>query len=188
MISVLIALAMVGPDQSVGEIEQLPLRELDFSAVKPEPFTLIADLPGPVEPVRVAEVRARLAGVVRNRAFAEGADVKAGDVLFQIDSAPFNAALGRVEGQLAQAEVQLVQAQAMVRRYEPLVKIDAVSQRDFDAAKAAQQSAEAVERSAPADVRTARLELEYSTVRAPIAGRIGRAEVTEGALVVGRSA
>lgn len=158
MISVLIALAMVGPDQSVVEIEQPPPRKLDFSAVKREPFTQIADLPGPVAPVRVAEVRARVAGVVPNRAFEEGADVKAGDVLFQIDSAPFNASPGRAEGQLAQAEVQLVQA--TLRRYEPLVKINAVSQRDFDAAKAALQSAEAVKRSAQADVQTARLELD----------------------------
>lgn len=151
--------------------------------VKREPFTLVAELPGRVEPVRVAEVRARVAGIVLSRKFEEGADVKAGEVLFEIDPAPFEAALARAEGQLAQAEAQLIQAQATVRRYEPLVKIEAVSQQDFDAAKAALQSARALKRSAQADVQTARLELGYSTVRAPIAGRIGRAEVTEGALV-----
>lgn len=151
--------------------------------VKREPFTLVAELPGRVEPVRVAEVRARVAGIVLKRTFEEGADVKADQVLFQIDPAPFEAVLARAEGQLAQAEAQLVQAQATVRRYEPLVKIEAVSQQDFDAAKAALHSAQALKRSAQADVQTARLELGYSTVRAPIAGRIGRAEVTEGALV-----
>ncbi len=151
--------------------------------VKREPFTLVAELPGRVEPVRVAEVRARVAGIVLSRKFEEGADVKAGEVLFEIDPAPFEAALARAEGQLAQAEAQLIQAQATVRRYEPLVKIEAVSQQDFDAAKAALQSARALKRSAQADVQTARLELGYSTVRASIAGRIGRAEVTEGALV-----
>ncbi len=151
--------------------------------VKREPFTLVAELPGRVEPVRVAEVRARVAGIVLSRKFEEGADVKAGEVLFEIDPAPLEATLARAEGQLAQAEAQLIQAQATVRRYEPLVKIEAVSQQDFDAAKAALQSARALKRSAQADVQTARLELGYSTVRAPIAGRIGRAEVTEGALV-----
>ncbi|WP_312243565.1 efflux RND transporter periplasmic adaptor subunit [Stutzerimonas nitrititolerans] len=182
-ISVLVALALVGCDQSGWEVEQPPPREVDVMTVKREPFTLVAELPGRVEPVRIAEVRARIAGIVLKRTFEEGADVKAGQVLFQIDPAPFEAALARAEGQLAQAEAQLIQAQATIRRYEPLVKIEAVSQQDFDAAKAALQSARALKRSAQADVQTARLELGYSTVRAPIAGRIGRAEVTEGALV-----
>ncbi|MGM3389177.1 efflux RND transporter periplasmic adaptor subunit [Stutzerimonas stutzeri] len=183
VVVVLVALTLVGCDQSGWEVEPPPPREVDVISVKREPFTQVAELPGRVEPVRVAEVRARVAGIVLNRAFEEGADVKAGQVLFQIDPASFEAALARAEGQLAQAEAQLVQAQATVRRYEPLVKIEAVSQQDFDAAKAALQSAQALKRSAQADVQTARLELGYSTVRAPIAGRIGRAEVTEGALV-----
>ncbi|WP_312933674.1 efflux RND transporter periplasmic adaptor subunit [Stutzerimonas nitrititolerans] len=183
VISVMVALALAGCDQSGWEVEQPPPREVDVMTVKREPFTLVAELPGRVEPVRVAEVRARVAGIVLSRKFEEGADVKAGEVLFEIDPAPFEAALARAEGQLAQAEAQLIQAQATVRRYEPLVKIEAVSQQDFDAAKAALQSARALKRSAQADVQTARLELGYSTVRAPIAGRIGRAEVTEGALV-----
>ncbi|WP_313089142.1 efflux RND transporter periplasmic adaptor subunit [Stutzerimonas nitrititolerans] len=183
VISVMVALALAGCDQSGWEVEQPPPREVDVMTVKREPFTLVAELPGRVEPVRVAEVRARVAGIVLSRKFEEGADVKAGEVLFKIDPAPFEAALARAEGQLAQAEAQLIQAQATARRYEPLVKIEAVSQQDFDAAKAALQSARALKRSAQADVQTARLELGYSTVRAPIAGRIGRAEVTEGALV-----
>lgn len=182
-IGLLVALTLVGCDQSGWEVEPSPPREVDVMTVKREPFTLVAELPGRVEPVRVAEVRARVAGIVLKRTFEEGADVKAGQVLFQIDPAPFEAVLARAEGQLAQAEAQLVQAQATVRRYEPLVKIEAVSQQDFDAAKAALQSAQALKRSAQADVQTARLELGYSTVRAPIDGRIGRAEVTEGALV-----
>ncbi len=133
--------------------------------------------------MRVAEVRARVAGIVLKRTFEEGADVKAGDLLFQIDPAPFKAALSRAQGELARAEAQLFQAQATVKRYEPLVKIDAVSKQDFDVAKAALQSAQADKRSAQASVETARLDLGYAEVRAPIAGRIGRAQVTEGALV-----
>lgn len=182
-ISILIALTLAGCEQQEAGWGEAPPREVEVLTVQREPFTVIVELPGRIEPVRVAEVRARVAGIVLNRTFEEGADVKAGDVLFQIDPAPFKAALSRAQGQLAQAEAQLFQAQATVRRYEPLVKIDAVSQQDFDVAKAALQSAQALKQSAQADVQTARLDLGYSTVRAPIAGRIGRAQVTEGALV-----
>lgn len=182
-VSVLTALSVAGCGQWDWEFEEPPPREVDVVTVKREPFTLVTELPGRVEPVRTAEVRARLAGIVLSRTFAEGADVKAGEVLFQIDPAPFEAALARAEGHLAQVEAQLIQAQATVLRYEPLVKVEAISQQDYDAAKAALRSAQALRRSAQADVQTARLELGRATVRAPIAGRIGRAEVSEGALV-----
>ena len=183
-ITLLVAISLAGcgnsEEQAWGEA---PPREVDVLTAKTEPFTVIAELPGRIEPVRTAEVRARVAGIVLKRTFEEGADVKAGDLLFQLDPAPFKAALSRAEGQLAQTEAQLFQAQATVKRYEPLVKIDAVSQQDFDVAKAALQSAQAAKRSAQADVETARLDLGYSAVKAPIDGRIGRAQVTEGALV-----
>lgn len=152
-------------------------------ALQPTPFALVSELPGRIEPVRVAEVRARVAGIVLTRNFTEGADVKAGQVLFQIDPAPFRAALSRAQGQLASAEAALFDAQAVVKRNEPLVKIEAVSQQDFDAARARLKTAQAARQSAQADVQTANLNLEYATVRAPISGRIGRALVTEGALV-----
>ena len=142
-----------------------------------------SSLPGRVEPMRVAEVRARVAGIVLSRNFEEGADVKAGDVLFRIDPAPFKAALSRAQGEVAKADAALSDAQAVLRRYTPLVKIEAVSQQDFDAASAAVKSAQAARRSAQADVETAQLNLDYATVKAPISGRIGRAQVTEGALV-----
>jgi len=151
--------------------------------VASEPLTLAATLPGRVEPMRVAEVRARVAGIVLHKRFEEGADVKAGDVLFQIDPAPFKAALARAEADLAKARSVMLEAQARVRRYEPLVKIEAVSQQDFDTASAELRSGQAAVRSAQADVETARLNLGYATVKAPISGRIGRALVTEGALV-----
>lgn len=183
MVTLLAAIGLAGCGQQEQESGEAPPREVDVLTVRTEPFTVVAELPGRIEPVRVAEVRARVAGIVLKRTFEEGADVKAGDLLFQIDPAPFKAALSRAQGELARAEAQLFQAQATVRRYEPLVKIDAVSQQDFDAAKAALQSAQADKRSAQANVETARLDLGYAQVRAPIAGRIGRAQVTEGALV-----
>ncbi|WP_246289071.1 efflux RND transporter periplasmic adaptor subunit [Achromobacter deleyi] len=158
-------------------------RAVQVVAVQPQRYDLASSLPGRVEPMRVAEVRARVAGIVLSRNFEEGADVKAGDVLFRIDPAPFKAALSRAQGELAKADAALSDAQAVLRRYTPLVKIEAVSQQDFDTASAAVKSAQAARRSAQADVETAQLNLDYATVKAPISGRIGRAQVTEGALV-----
>jgi multidrug efflux system membrane fusion protein len=158
-------------------------RPVQVLAVQPERFTLSSALPGRVEPMRVAEVRARVAGIVLSRNFEEGADVKAGDVLFRIDPAPFKTALSRAQGELAKADAAVSDAQAIVRRYAPLVKIEAVSQQDFDTATTTLKSAQAARRSAQADVETAQLNLDYATVKAPISGRIGRAQVTEGALV-----
>ncbi len=148
-----------------------------------EALALETELPGRVEPVRVAEVRARVAGIVLSRHFREGAEVKTGELLFRIDPAPFKAALARAEGELAKAEAALFEADAVLQRYRPLVEVNAVSRQDFDAAQAAVRSAQAARQSARADVDTARLNLDYAAVKAPISGRIGRALVTEGALV-----
>lgn len=156
---------------------------VDVMTLQARPMAVSSELPGRIEPVRVAEVRARVAGIVLKRNFKEGSDVTAGDPLFQIDPAPLQAALSRAEGELARAEAVLADADAVVRRYAPLVEIEAVSRQDFDAAQATLKSAQAARRSAAAEVKTARLNLEYATVRAPISGRIGRALVTEGALV-----
>ncbi|NVL45190.1 efflux RND transporter periplasmic adaptor subunit, partial [Pseudomonas syringae pv. actinidiae] len=103
--------------------------------------------------------------------------------LFQIDPAPFKAALSKAQGDLARTEATLFETQATVKRYESLVEIEAVSRQTFDTARSALQNAAAAKKSAQADVETARLDLGYATVRAPISGRIGRAMVTEGALV-----
>ena len=160
-----------------------PLAEVETLTVQPRLFTLTSELPGRIEPVRVAEVRARVAGIVLSRHFQEGSDVKAGQLLFQIDPAPFKATLSRAQGELAKAEAALAEARSVVRRYEPLVSIEAVSQLDFETAQATQKSAQAACQAAAADVEMAKLNLAYATVTAPISGRIGRALVTEGALV-----
>ncbi len=185
MISALVAaMALAGCGPS-GEPEAAAevARPVDVVAVVTEPLVLTSELPGRIEPMRVAEVRARVAGIVLQKRFEEGADVKAGDLLFQIDPAPLKAAVSRAEGELARAQASLYEAQARVKRYEPLVKIEAVSQQDFDSATADMRSAQAAVRSAQADLETARLNLGYASVKAPISGRIGRALVTEGALV-----
>ncbi len=144
---------------------------------------LSTELPGRVEAARVAEVRARTAGIVIERAFREGADVAQGEVLFRIDAAPLRAALARAEASLARAEASLLQATQRAERYAPLVETRAISQQEYDDALASRAAAEADLAAAKAAITTARLDLGYATVTAPIAGRIGRAEVSEGALV-----
>ncbi|MDR2334630.1 MAG: efflux RND transporter periplasmic adaptor subunit [Burkholderiaceae bacterium] len=170
-----------GSQQAQAAAKETPV--VDVVTVKAAPLALASELPGRVEAMRVAEVRARVAGIVQRRLFEEGADVKAGQVLFQIDPAPLRAALSRAEGQLASAEAALGEAQAVVRRNEPLAAIEAVSRQDFETAQARMKAAKAARQSAQAEVEAARLSLDYATVRAPISGRIGRAQVTEGALV-----
>lgn len=182
--ALVVAMALAGCGPS-GEPEAAAevARPVDVVAVVTEPLVLTSELPGRIEPMRVAEVRARVAGIVLQKKFEEGADVKAGDLLFQIDPAPLKAAVSRAEGELSRAQASLYEAQARVKRYEPLVKIEAVSQQDFDTATADMRSSQAAVRSAQADLETARLNLGYASVKAPISGRIGRALVTEGALV-----
>lgn len=157
--------------------------KVDTVIVTPETFVQTRELPGRIEPVRVAEVRARVAGIVLKRHFEEGANVDAGQVLFQIDPAPFQAALSRAQGELEKAEAAIFEAAARVKRYKSLVEIGGVSRQEFDAAQSALKSGQAARASARADVQTAKLNLAYATVKAPISGRIGSALVTEGALV-----
>lgn len=156
---------------------------VDVITLQTKPLALISELPGRIEPVRVAEVRARVAGIVLSREFDEGAYVESGQVLFKIDPAPFLAALSRAKGELAKADAEIYGTQTLVNRYATLVKIDAVSKQEFDSAQAALRSSQAARQSALADVQTAELNLNYATVKAPISGRVGRALVTEGALV-----
>ena len=182
---ILLALLVSGCDRQdpASADQSQPLPKAKVQVIEPAAHMLTEDLPGRIEPARTAEVRARVPGIVLERLFEEGADVKAGDVLFRIDPAPLEAAVAQARGELARAEASIYQANSLVRRYEPLPAARAVSQQEYDNAIAAQKSAEAEKLSAQAALETARLNLEYATVRAPIAGRIGRALVTEGALV-----
>ena len=147
------------------------------------PLGLSSSLPGRIEPFRVAEVRARVAGIVLRRTFEEGSEVKAGQVLFEIDPAPYKAALSRASAELAKAQSELDEARRIANRYAPLIQAKAISQQDYDAATTNARNAEAVRQSAAANLEAMRLDLKHATVTAPISGRIGRALVTEGALV-----
>lgn len=151
--------------------------------VAPQSVALAQELPGRVEPQRTAQVRARVTGIVLKRQFAEGSEVRAGQPLFQIDPAPYQAALDSARAQLQRAEAALAQAALTADRYQPLVAARAISEQDYANARALQKTAEADVAAGRAAVQAARINLDYAQVRAPIAGRIGRALVTEGALV-----
>ncbi len=144
---------------------------------------LVTELPGRVEASRVAQVRARSAGILQKRLFKEGSDVKAGQALFQIDAAPYEASAQSARASLARAEANLVQTTAQLERFRPLVEANAISKQDFVNAESAQKQAQAEVVAAKAAVRTADINLGYAKVTAPISGRIGQALVTEGALV-----
>jgi membrane fusion protein (multidrug efflux system) len=151
--------------------------------VQTQALALQTELPGRVEPVRMAQVRARVNGIVLKRQFEEGSEVRAGQPLFLIDPAPYQAALDSATAQLARAQAQLAQAKATADRYQPLAEAKAISQQDYVVARATQAAAEADVAAGQAAVRSARIDLGYTQVTAPIAGRVGRALVTEGALV-----
>ncbi|MGJ7545571.1 efflux RND transporter periplasmic adaptor subunit [Variovorax sp. LT1R16] len=144
---------------------------------------LVTELPGRLEASRVAQVRARAAGILQERLFREGSDVKAGQPLFRIDAAPYTAAAQSAQASLARAEANAVQAKALADRYKPLVEANAVSKQEYANAVASQKTAEADVAVGRASVTTAKINLGYAAVTAPISGRIGRALVTEGALV-----
>lgn len=157
--------------------------EVGVVTVQPRDIGLVTELPGRLEASRVAEVRARAAGILQKRLFREGSDVKAGQQLFLIDSAPYQASVAQAEASVAQAEASLAQSRALAERYRPLVAVNAISKQEYDNAVAAQKTAEANVAAAKAALTTSRINLGYATVTAPISGRIGRALVTEGALV-----
>jgi len=144
---------------------------------------LFNELPGRLEASRVAQVRARAAGIVQQRLFQEGSDVRAGQALFRIDAAPYQASLSSAQAAVARAQANLGQATALAERYKPLVEANAISKQEYANAVAAQKTAEAEVAASRAAVQTAQINLNYAAVVSPISGRIGRALVTEGALV-----
>jgi membrane fusion protein (multidrug efflux system) len=160
-----------------------PPPEVSVITVAPERLAITNELPGRLEATRSAQVRARVPGIVQKRLFTEGSDVKAGTVLFRIDPASLQASLANVQAARSRAEANLAQASLKVKRYAPLVQTNAISRQEYDDALAAQKQAQADLEAARASQQTASLNLGYATVVAPISGRIGRAQVTEGALV-----
>jgi membrane fusion protein (multidrug efflux system) len=161
----------------------MPPPQVGVVTVTPTTVSLTTELPGRLEASRVAQVRARAAGILRERVFKEGSDVKAGQLLFRIDSAPYQAALASAQATLARAQANVAQTTAQAERFKPLMEANAISKQDYINAVSAQKSAEADLAASRAAVQTAQINLGYASVTSPIAGRIGRALVTEGALV-----
>lgn len=144
---------------------------------------LLTELPGRTEASRVAQIRARVAGILQARRFEEGSEVREGQLLFTIDPTPYQAALASAQAQLARAEGTLLQAQAQADRARPLLEAKAISEQEAINAQAARRQAEAEVAAAKAAVQLAQINVNHASVTAPIAGRIGRTLVTEGALV-----
>lgn len=151
--------------------------------VEPEVTTIFAELPGRVEAIEEAQVRARVTGILTAFNFEQGSEVKKGDLLFTIDPAPYEAVRDQAAAQLKNAQAQASTAQALAQRYAKLIKENAVSRQEYDAAMAGAQQAQAAIAGAKASLKAAEINLDYTKVTAPISGRIGGAEVTVGALV-----
>ncbi|NEU11954.1 efflux RND transporter periplasmic adaptor subunit [Methylobacterium sp. BTF04] len=160
-----------------------PAPEVSIVTVREQPIPYVRDLPGRVAPLRIAEVRSRVSGLVVKRTFEQGSLVKEGDVLYKIDPAPFVVELQSAEAVLARTEAAQVLAGQQADRLEQLLSRQTASQAQYDAAYASQKQAQAEVAGAKASRDKARLNLGYTDVRAPISGRIGRALLTEGTLV-----
>ena len=169
LLGVVAVLTACGDKKQAAATGAPPAPEVGVMTVQPGVVPLTTELPGRLEASRVAEVRARAAGILLKRHFQEGSEVKAGQRLFTIDSAPYRTTY-------ASAQANYAQASALAKRYRPLVEANAVSKQEYDAAEAAATAARA-------QLDAARIALGYTHVTAPISGRIGREMVTEGALV-----
>lgn len=176
-------LFLTGCDRNPQKPSQMPAAEVAFITVKTQPLTLTAELPGRTSAHLVAEIRPQVSGILQKQLFIEGSNVKAGQILYSIDPAPFETALRNAKAALSKAEAVLPAVRARVQRFQGLVAARAVSQQDYDDALAALRQAEAELEYWRAQVETARINLGYTKIIAPISGRIGRSSVTEGALV-----
>ena len=168
--------------QQAGKPSQGP-PEVAVVEVQPERTAITTELSGRTSAYLIAEVRPQVGGIIQKRLFTEGGDVQAGDVLYQIDPATYQAAYASTRATLARAEANLTPVRLRADRYRELVAIKAVSQQDYDDAFAALKQAEADIQVSKAALDTARINLAYTRVTAPISGRIGKSSVTTGALV-----
>lgn len=169
--------------QAAGPGAGMPPVEVAVITATPSNVPVTTDLPGRTTAFRVAEVRPQVSGIVLKRLFEEGSDVQAGQQLYQIDPAPYQAVVQSAQADLAKARATLKSVEAKAARYAELVKINAVSRQDYDDVIASLDQAKAQIQVAQAAIDTARINLDYTKVYAPIAGRIGKSTVTEGALV-----
>ncbi len=184
-VSILLAAAFAGCKQTGATAPKGPavLPEVGYVSIEPRRVTLTTELPGRTSAMLIAEVRPQVGGIVLKTQFTEGADVRQGDVLYEIDPSTYQAAHASAKAALARAEANVVPRLLKAERYRELVAINAVSRQDADDADAALRQAEAEVQGAKAALETAAINLAHTLVTAPISGRIGRSMVTTGALV-----
>lgn len=180
---VLMLAALAGCGSAAEPELSAPAPLVTVMTVVPTRLELTEDLPARVAPVRIAEIRPQVSGIVRRRLFEQGADVRAGQALFEIDPSPFRAEEETAAAALQRAEAALARASTHAERLEPLVKADAISRQVYDDAVSQREQAAADVAQARATLSRRRLDLKFATVESPIAGRIEQALVTEGALV-----
>jgi len=177
------SLALTGCDEKQAQQGAQQVSEVGVVTLKSEPLQIKTELPGRTSAYRIAEVRPQVSGIILKRNFTEGGDVKAGESLYQIDPATYQANYESAKGDLAKAQAAAKIAQLTVSRYQKLIGTQYISQQEFDSAQADAQQANAAVTAAKAAVETARINLAYTKVTSPISGRIGKSAVTEGALV-----
>jgi membrane fusion protein (multidrug efflux system) len=178
-----VSMILIGCDKPQAAAPQKGATPVGVVIVKSQKVSITAELPGRTSPFKIAEVRPQISGIVQQRLFREGADVKAGETLYQIDPAIYKAAYDSAKANLAKAEANFVTIKLKADRYRELVKINAVSKQDFDDADAALKQADADVAANKAAVDTARINLDYTRITSPISGRIGISTVTPGALL-----
>ena len=172
-----------GKGQQAAAQKEAPPPVVGVVTVHPETVALTTELPGRLESLRTAEVRAQVGGIIQKRLFQEGSYVRAGQPLYQIDSSTYQADLENSRAQLAGAQATLAKANADLARYKPLVAADAISKQDYDAAVTAKRSAEASVKAAQAAIKSAGINLNRARITAPISGFIGQSKVSEGTLL-----
>ena len=177
------AVLLTGCDNSGNQQAQPQAPQVSVHVVHSEPLSVTTELPGRTSAFRVAEVRPQVSGITLKRNFVEGSDIKAGESLYQIDPATYQAAWNSAKGDEAKAEAAAAIAHLTVKRYVPLLGTQYISQQEYDQAVATARQADADVVAAKAAVENARINLAYTKVTSPIDGRIGKSSVTEGALV-----
>lgn len=184
LLAVALALGACGKQENKDQQQQQQKpAEVGVVTIEPRTVTLTDELPGRTSAFRIAEVRPQVSGILLKRSFTEGADVKAGQPLYQIDPRTYEANVNSAKASLAQAQATLASNRLKAQRYGALVKEQAISKQEADDALSVQRQNEAQVESAKASLRTAEINLAYTKVAAPISGRISRSMVTEGALV-----
>lgn len=177
------AILLSGCDNSADQQAHAPTPQVTVHVVNNAPLSITTELPGRTSAFRVAEVRPQVSGIILKRHFTEGSDVQAGDSLYQIDPATYQAAYDSAKGDESKAQAAAAIAHLTVKRYVPLLGTKYISQQDYDQAVATARQADADVMAAKAAVESARINLAYTKVTSPITGRIGKSSVTEGALV-----